>query len=159
MEDKYNEKGRVLELHLTNSPETISPIEGRASVALNDRAKNKELSIECFLGRHEELEKWSKVGEGDSILLKLILLNWRYTSARPVLSKRKEVKYIGNCEYRLRGEILEMGPHPSYVDSLSIIMDCGVYVETRVGKNLGLKVGDYLNAEGRLDAHIVGKVN
>ena len=39
-----------------------------------------------------------------------------------------------------------------------MIIDCGVYIETRVGKNLGLKVGDYISVEGRLDAHILGKV-
>ncbi len=159
MKEKYNENGRVVEVHLTNSPETISPIDGRASIALKNRTEGTEVSIECFLGGHEELEKWGKITKEDSILLRLILLNWQYTSTRSAPLRRKEVTYLGKCEYRIKGEILELETHPHYEDSLAVMLDCGVYIQTRVGKNLDLKVGDYMSAEGRLDAHIVGKVN
>lgn len=157
MDSKYFESGKIEELHL-NKGQITSPIDGRVNLSLAERVSGKTVSLECFLGGHAELVKWKKIRNDDSILLRLVLLNWQYTSTRPSLLRRKEVKYLGNCEYRVQGEILELGPHPSYEDSVYVIIDCGIYMQTRVARNISLKVGDYVSAEGCLDAHIMGEV-
>ncbi|MBI2142204.1 hypothetical protein HYU15_01790 [Candidatus Woesearchaeota archaeon] len=157
--DSFCEVGRVVELHFTRPHETASPIDGSVSVDLNDRAKGTQVSAECFLGGYAELEKWEKIAKGESVSLRLVLINWRYDSAQSVSSREKVISYLGSRTYSMQGEILKLENHPRYEDSLAVMLDCGVYIETRIVKNHGLKVGDYISVEGRLDAHIVGKVS
>mgnify|MGYP001615656593 FL=1 len=112
MKPKYYETGRVEDLHLMRSPETVSPIEGTVSLALKERAKGTGLSLECFLGRHAELMKWWEVKKGESVLVRLVLLNWQYNNTRPALLKKKIIKHLDKYEYKVKGEILELESHP-----------------------------------------------
>ncbi len=156
MKTEYHEKAYAVEINLWESAILKTPSEGNVSLMVSDRNKNREVTLECFV--YEALDEWSKIKKGNSVLVQLILLNWQYNTTKPRLSREKSIRHLKGYEYQLTGEVLELSAHPSYKDSFVVMLDCGVYVKTRAGKNAGLKVGDYMSAEGRLDAHIVGKV-
>ncbi|MBI2175771.1 hypothetical protein HYU40_00260 [Candidatus Woesearchaeota archaeon] len=141
-------------MNLWKSTQLVKPVEGNVLLALRNRAVNKEVTVDCFVYR--ELEKWQDVSTDDSALVQLVLLNWQ--NPKPASTREKSIRQIKGYEYQIEAEIVEIAPRPDYNDLL-IILDCGIYMEATAGKDLRLKVGDYISAEGRLDAHIVGKVN
>ncbi len=53
--------------------------------------------------------------------------------------------------YILTGEILDIF-ESKYEDSYNAIIDCDIYVKLRILKDQNFKIGDYIQAEGRLDA-------
>ncbi len=155
MKREYYETVNVKQVNLWKSAILTKPVEGNVSLIVEDRSKNRKVTLECFV--YEELEAWGKVKAEESVLVRLVLLNWRYNATRPKLVREKSMRHLKGYEYNLAGEVIKVATHPNYDDSLLVILDCGIYVETRVGKNLELKVGDYIKAEGRLDAHIMGE--
>lgn len=155
METKYLESGKIEELQL-NRGQTLSPFDGHVKLSLTNRVNDKPVSLDCFI--YDGFEKWEASKKGDAVLVRLVLLNWEYRRSKSNL-KTKSLRYLGHSEYNAEGEILELKPHPSYEDSFEVTLDCGMYLITRISKSSGLMVGNYVNVEGRLDAHIVGKVN
>jgi len=132
------------------------PIEG--TVFLNIRNKR----LECFVCDSESLDGFLKIKPGEIVQVKMLFHNFPYKDD----TRTKERKYIedirmekhrtgGVNHYRIAGQIIEIGKHPKYEDSYKIIIDCGLILTTRIGKNVPVKVGDYIRAEGRLDAHLV----
>lgn len=152
MQEEFYETVSVEQVNLWKSAGMVRPVEGYVRVTVNDRARNKGVTLECFV--YEELEKWQGVKLNERVLIKLVLLNW---TIQPQSAREKSIRKIRGYEYNLQGQIVEV--YRSLDDRVFAVVDCGVYVETQLSKNVELKVGDYLSLEGRLDAHIVGKVN
>lgn len=159
MKPKYYETVTIEKINLWDSTILKIPSEGNVILRLINKSTKKEISVDCFVHKHDEIRKWQILKPHNTVSVRLVLLNWNYNKTRPIIFKRKVAKQKRSYEYKIQGEVLEISPYPDYDDSLLVIIDCGVYIETRIGKNLDLKVGDYISAEGRLDAYILGKVN
>lgn len=157
MKANYHEEAYATRINPWKSEILKTPSEGDVTLKVKNRVTGKDSTLEGFLSGHDELTNWLNVEKGDRVLVRLVLLNWEYNAAQRTSSREKAINQLKSYEYQINGEIVEIDTHPDYNDSLRVILDCGIYFETRLGKNIGLKVGDYMRAEGRLDAHIIGK--
>ncbi len=135
------------------------PIEGK--IILTVRSKK----IECFDGYGESLNNFVKISPGNIIKVELVFLNFPYKYDTRIKSEIKSIvdiraekygKPTGVNYYRATGQIIEISNHPKYEDSYKIVIDCGLIFTTEIGKNVPVRVGDYLKVEGRLDARFVG---
>lgn len=147
--------------------EIDAPAEGH--VTLDVKVDGVEMSLECFLDYDDAISFYvKKFGKGDIVSVKLFL-GGDYTKSIMLNNKIKDLRWIEHPpllhpaytseRYVARGEIVEIKPHPEISVNNIIILDCGIFVYTGAVKTAPLKVGDYMQMEGRLDAHIVGKVN
>lgn len=168
-EEDYAVEGKVKDVVLMGRMrEEDAPAEGHVTLDVIVKG-GKTIILECFLDYPFAIDFYAKkyvVGDMLKIRLKL---GGDYTNPMKLGQKSKVFSWIERPAllnpaytseyYTMRGEIIHMMPHPEMLDSNTAIMDCGIYVYTRVIKTASLKVGDYLQMTGRLDAHVVGKVN
>lgn len=59
------------------------------------------------------------------------------------------------CDYTLFGEIVDIASNVSDPKKENILVDCGVIVGGIIADKSKFHIGEYLQAEGRLDAHLV----
>ncbi len=162
-------EARVKEVVLTGRiREEDAPAEGHITLEVIARA-NTDLKLECFLDYDDAIDFFAKkYVNGDRIKVELFLLG-DYTRPVKLRGKYNSLTWIEKSpslnpaytseRYIAKGEVLSISPHTSMADSNTALLDCGIYVMVRLAKQLEIKVGDYIQMEGRLDAHIVGKVN
>lgn len=139
----------------------INPfVSGEGSVLLRvvNEIISSSLFLDCFIGYWVEGNNY-KLGE--TTCVELHLLNWAWKNKIPD-KKEKEIKYIKKTPvavnaYILTGEILDIF-ESKYEDSYNAIIDCDIYVKLRILKDQNFKIGDYIQAEGRLDAFKVDVV-
>ena len=124
--------------------------------------KIKEYKLSCFVSElHNE-----KFFEGKTCAVVLSLMT---TGLEKISYGEKNIAYTEHFEAhcRLSGEIKEFFPviHKYYRDGIWYdeeetsymhgIVDCGIFVAVEIPKKSDLKIGDYVKAEGRLDARRV----
>ena len=116
--------------------------------------KNQELS--CFIPDHEDFGKF-KEGTKAKAELKQITFD---TFSNP----KKEKKIIFTQKYpkanqcKIFGQIIEIKQHPSYATAYLGVIYCGFYVSVEVYKDKNPEKGDYIMADGRLDAHFIKEI-
>ena len=167
-EKMYQHSGIVRDVTLTGRIEpTDSPAEGH--VGLEVKQNGSSIRLECFiLTEVADMFHDKEITIGDVVLTEFWLLA-DYTSPIKLQSKEKRLVWVERPhllhpaytseQYLVKGKGVESRPHPRMHYSNLAILDCGLYVFTRVAKTVPLRIGDYLQMDGRLDAHIVGKVN
>jgi len=156
MERKFLENVLVRWVDLCETPLLSTPSEGSVILFVEGLPVEKR-AIECFIYDDDVL----KFKHGETIRVELHLLNWAWKNKRPN-KKEKEIKYIKKTPvavntYILTGEILDIF-ESKYEDSYNAIIDCDIYVKLRILKDQNFKIGDYIQAEGRLDAFKVDVV-
>ena len=147
---KFLEKVLVRRVDLCETPLLSTPSEGDVILSVEGLPVEKR-SIECFIYGDDVL----KFEHGETTCVELHLLNWAWKNKIPD-KKEKEIEYIKKTPvavnaYILTGEILDIF-ESKYEDSYNAIIDCDIYVKLRILKDQNFKIGDYIQAEGRLDA-------
>ena len=160
--ENYSKNAVVLEVRLSGRiRETDPPGEGSLDLKVSGVGN---LILHCFMDNDTaSLFYRKKIIVEDKIPV-LFVLSGDYTKVQILREKAKELTWIEMEEsfsnhYVAKGEIIKTTTHPEMSDSNQVVLDCGIYVFIRVVKSVPLKIGDYLQMTGRLDAHIVGKVN
>lgn len=163
---KFRHSGRAARINLSGrEKETDPPSEGTLEFAVK-QGSGEPLVLKCFIAtRVAELFYIGTFRVGENLVAEFKLAgNW--TEFVKLEDKVKQIRWLANAEYlvptnsnyyEISGEIVELREHPSMPDSHFAVLDCGLYVSTRLVKNAGLKIGDYIRMEGRLDANIIGK--
>ena len=158
---KYWSNGVVVGIRLSGRErETDPPGEGSLDLKVNGVDNSV---LHCFMDNDvASLFYRNKVVLGDTVSV-LFVSAGDYTKVSALKEKRKELVWIEKPErfsnyYNVSGEIIAITQHPEMSDSNRVILNCGMNILTRVTKLVPLKVGDYIQMEGRLDAHIIGKV-
>ncbi|MBI2142548.1 hypothetical protein HYU15_03620 [Candidatus Woesearchaeota archaeon] len=153
----YYETAKVKQLRIVKADEH-QVIEAYATLFV-EKSPKEHYILDCFLGGGIDAENVDKTGlkDGDSVLVELYLLEFRFGEQQ---NKVKGINAIQHREYRVQGEIISAStvpkvPDPNYHD---VILNCGLYVRTNIVTGRKPKEGDYMWIEGRLDAHIIGKV-
>lgn len=146
---KFLEKVLVRRVDLCETPLLSTPSEGSIILSV-ERLPVEKRPIECFI--YDDVLKFK---HGETTRVELHLLNWAWKNKRPD-KKEKEIEYIKKTPvavntYILTGEILDIF-ESKYEDSYNTIIDCDIYVKLRILKDQNFKIGDYIQAEGRLDA-------
>ena len=147
---KFLEKVLVRRVDLCETPLLSTPSEGSVILSVEGLPVEKRF-IECFICDDDVL----KFKQGETTRVELHLLNWSWKNKRQD-KKEKEIKYIKKTPvavnaYILTGEILDIF-ESKYEDSHNAIIDCDIYIRLRILKDQNFKIGDYIQAEGRLDA-------
>lgn len=153
---KFLEKVLVRRVDLCETPLLSTPSEGCVILSVEGLPVEKR-AIECFIYGDGVL----KFKRGETTCVELHLLNWARKNKIPD-KKEKEIKYIKKTPvavnaYILTGEILDIFKS-KYEDSCNATIDCGIYIKLRILKDQNFKIGDYIQAEGRLDAFKVDVV-
>ena len=148
----------------------IGPEEGNLTVKV--KIDSGDLNLECFVYGETlyDLSVKKQYRLGDFVEVRFSLLSYDRFSKR-LGKKTKSIVNVpesatnlsrGNIDYMVQGEVLQVVEQrdpkmaQQYVEA---VLNCGIYIHTDVSKLIQVKVGDYLRLAGRLDAHIVGKVN
>ncbi|MBI2143803.1 hypothetical protein HYU17_01465 [Candidatus Woesearchaeota archaeon] len=134
---------------------------------LKVKVGSQDLTMDCFISGDTlyALAIDRLYEAGDSVKVQFALLAYHRTltksedTAKNIAldSKSKE----GSNEYLIRGQVVRVYPHESKFmaqDYQRLVIDCGVNICTTAPLSYAVKAGDYMQMEGRLDAHIVGKV-
>jgi len=105
---------------------------------------------------NEEAKKFKRKSKSNIFHVKLCLVDF---SIKRLDNKVRKIKYVKNTplstnRYVIAGDIVDIKQHPRYEDSLQVVVNCGLFVQTRIYKRERLKHGDFIKAEGRLDAYI-----
>lgn len=145
---KNNDKrANVLEVYETKG-EGNNPIEGKVFLEISNR------KLECFLDIGE-LGKFKK-NKAAFVELELLTLD-----TYPNEKKEKKIMLVPGWgfpkvnQYKLFGEILKLRPHERHETEYSAVIDCGLYIPIQIRKQKKPKVGEYIIAEGRLDAFFI----
>lgn len=168
--NEFYESGRITGFTLTGRiSEKEVPEEG--NLKLHISGPRRGIDLECFIYGQEASDLYrGTLKNNDNIKLQFTLLadiegmqkTTRRVKRLTLDPTCKENPARGNIDYLANGEILKIEDHPNpgmARNHVRIILDCGIYIYATAAKTLQLKVGDYISLEGRLDAHIVGKVN
>lgn len=135
-----------------------------------------KLDLECFV--HSETSAWLYKGQfkdDDKVTVSFDFLTANFDSHGKPLTlavsdvKRKSIQKnperagnpLGDVFYIIEGNIIKLYPpsNPELAKHYNdVVLDCGVYLCANIPKTAILKIGDYVRMQGRLDAHIVGKV-
>jgi hypothetical protein len=104
--------------------------------------------------------KWSLSMKGKTVPLKFIFLNIPAVKTEISDKRRKEIVPVPNqkkpCDYIIMGEIVNKEPSPTLPDKYERLqVDCGFIANNLSVEKDKYKIGDYIQAEGRLDAHKV----
>ena len=156
----YSKDAVVLEVRLSGRIKESDP-PGEGSLDLKVGGINNPLH--CFMDNDAaSLFYRNKIVVGDKIPV-LFVLSGGYSNLQILPQKAKELAWIEMKEsfsnhYLVKGEVMSIKEHPEMPDSNQIIFDCGLHIIARVRKTVPLKIGDYIQMQGRLDAHILGKV-
>jgi len=158
MNKKYVESVDVIDVEVLD-------IQGITAV-ITIEIKGKKLN--CFISEFHNKEYFK--GESCVVLLSLMT-----TKLEKISSEDKSITPTEHFEAHctLSGEIKEFFPivHKYYKHEENIwyekeqpsykhgIVDCGIFVAVEIRKDSDLKVGDYIVAEGRLDASKVQEEN
>lgn len=115
------------------------------------RVRNTEFW--CFVSEWKS-KKWSLSFKDHIIPLEFVFLSLTEEKSS---EKKKLITSVSDqkkpCDYVIFGKVVHKKTHPELPDKTEIIqLDCSVVVRMNVEKNK-FKVGDYVRAEGRLDAH------
>lgn len=165
VENKFTHESEITKVRMDNTDE--------GNLNLKIRTTSGILDLECFVYGETAfgLYKGGSYKEGDVVKVRFALLSY---DDRIKVALSKDVKrilldpecaknpYRGNIDYILQGEVLQAIPHedPAMAQKyMRIVLDCGIYLYTTLPKSTNTKVGDYLQMQGRLDAHIIRKVN
>jgi hypothetical protein len=150
MKEKYLEKALIKEVRIVETPLLSKPHEGTVSLLIIKKDANaiREFSFECFIYGDDAL----KFNKDETVSIELILTNWAWKNKK--IEENEQKIELSKGTSVLEGKIVDIGKS-KYEDSLTAVVDCGVYIKTRLLKNQNLKISDYIRAEGRLDAHIV----
>lgn len=134
---------------------------------LKVKADPQNLTLDCFISGDTLYALAIKrlYNGGDSVKVRLSLLAYDRSFIKPRDTSKSIVpdpkSKEGSNEYIIRGQVVKVYPDEgSYTlqDHQRLIVNCGFDVYTRVPLTYVVKVGDYIQMQGRLDAHIVGKV-
>ena len=167
---EYSNIGRITGFSLTGRIKPMGIAE-EGNLKLEVETQTSMVGLECFIYGNEPHDLHvGKLKDNDYVKLQFTLLadidRMQRITGRVkniILShESKENSARSNIDYIVNGEILRIEEHPNpdmARNHVRIILDCGIYVYTTAAKTLQLKVGDYISLEGRLDAHILGKVN
>ena len=153
-EKNFSERVLIHYIHLHETPLLSKPNEADI-ILIVEKLPTENHSFECFV-HGEEIAKFKK---GETAFVLLVLVNWAWMNKKSE-NNETEIKYIKRTptavnSYVLRGKILEIFDDSKYDDSYNAVIDCGIFVKLRLLKDQNFKIGDYLCAEGRLDASIV----
>lgn len=128
--------------------------------------KVKEYKLNCFVSEFNNGKFFER--ETYAIVLSLMTTRLEQTSYKEQNIASTE-HFEAHC--RLSGEIKEFLPviHKYYRDGIWYdeketnykhgIVDCGIFVAVEIPNKLNLRIGDYVKAEGRLDARKVKEEN
>lgn len=165
VEDKFTHEIEITKVRMDNTDEGNLNLKVKTTFGI--------LDLECFVhgGTAFGLYKGSLYKGGDVVKVRFALLSYE-DSIRATLSKDgrrvsldpecAKNPYRGNIDYIVQGEVLQVRSHEDPVMAqkhVRIVLDCGIYLYTTLPKSINAKVGNYFQMQGRLDAHIVGKVN
>lgn len=120
------------------------------------------LKFWCFVYEGWRTGRWSLSMKDKTVLLEFIFLNIPIAETKMSYKMEKKIAPIPNqkkpCDYIITGEIVDKEPHPKVYNREKIQVDFGIVVRLSgsVEKNQ-LKIGDYIQARGRLDAHLIDK--
>ena len=120
------------------------------------------LKFWCFVYEGWRTGRWSLSMKGETVLLKFIFLNIPIAETKMSYKIKKKIVPIPNqkkpCDYIITGEIVDKEPHPKLHNREKIQVDFGIIaiLSNSIEKNQ-LKIGDYIQAMGRLDAHLIDK--
>jgi len=145
MDKKYLEKALIKRVILAETPLLSRPCEGIASLMIK-RNNLREYELECFI-YGDETKKFKK---GETILVRLVLTNWAWKNEK-LEREEQSIRLIPKKGIVVKGKIVDT-LESKYEDSYDAIIDCGIYVKARVLKSQNFRLGDYIQAEGRLDA-------
>lgn len=166
----FTHRGKISGFRLTGRirPEN-SPAEGSVTLDLKT-TDGKDLKLECFVYESEPDDLHTgKLNIGDTVGIRFGLLNDRDNVVKVTQGKKyilhdtdapKSVS-LGGINYIAEGEILRIDPDTDNQMAKYqkiVIVDCGIYLCTRVRSGSTLRIGDYIKTKGRLDAHILGMV-
>lgn len=108
-------------------------------------------SFECFVPKDQD--HFRKYGQ---VEVKFHLLDF---NQKILETQQKEIVAIKGRKngtvntYTVKGDIVAISEHPRYMDSIQIVIDCGIPIYTRAYKNQNFQIGDYIEIEGRLDIY------
>ncbi len=120
------------------------------------------LKFWCFVYEGWRTGRWSLSMKDKTVLLKFIFLNIPIAETKISYKIEKKIVPIPNqkkpCDYIITGEIVDKEPHPKVHNREKIQVDFGIIaiLSGSIEKNQ-LKIGDYIQARGRLDAHLIDK--
>ena len=120
------------------------------------------LKFWCFVYEGWRTGRWSLSMKDKTVLLEFIFLNIPIAETKMSYKMEKKIAPIPNqkkpCDYIITGEIVDKEPHPKLHSREKIQVDFGIVVRLSgsIEKNQ-LKIGDYIQARGRLDAHLIDK--
>ena len=167
---EFNQKARIDKFTLTGRiRESDVPAEGNLFLTLT--TEHGSLKLECFIYGNDAYGLYNgEIKVNDLVPVEFALLS----DIDRVKKTGKNVKRImvktdieynphrGNIDYVVCGEVLKVYSHPRSEmekDYVRVVLDCGIYIHTTVRKHPSFKVGDYIEVEGRLDAHIIEKMD
>lgn len=113
--------------------------------------------IGCFIHDKKSLQLFASARAGTEIYVQLRFVNYSFekSDASVEFKDIREEKYGKNCGvnyYRANGKIVKMLPFDR--NTKLAVVDCGFFILTELPEGSGLKEGDYIRLEGRLDAYI-----
>lgn len=160
---KYHHFGKALIVRLSGRERETDP-PGEGSLVIEVKQNNgKVIKLNCFMDTSFAQMFYAKeVNVNDNLMVEFWLAGSPKESVK-LEGKAKNISWVEYSEfmsnyYLVKGEVIELRQHPAMEDSNLAIIDCGLYVFTRVIKTAPLKVGDYIEKEGRLDVRIKGRI-
>lgn len=162
--DNFVNNAEIIQLRLSSTEE--------GNLSLKVKTDSEDLTLECFVYGNTlyNLNINRQYGIGDLVRIRFALLAYDRFSRR----LNRQIKSIvldpecannpsrGNIDYIVEGEIIRVNELNNSVMAqkyVEVVLDCGIYLHTDIPKSVPVKVGDYMQMRGRLDVHIVGKVN
>lgn len=144
--EKYPEKAKILKIDIKTSNE--------GDVIFETINQN----FECFICL-DEIKIFQGLKKNQIINVEFSLLNLSATKLAEHVKKIQQAKKIGVRVNRTMvfGEIIEISDHPNpkFWNYRRVVLDCGVFIKTRIPRDQNFKKGDFIRVEGRLDAHFV----
>jgi len=134
--------------------------EGALVVRLDKKSCGKKAKLPCFVCFSRSVRELKELVEKRvrKVKLNFSLLPYKINKINQRIKRFQIIRPtpIGN-KYCVRGEVVSL---EKYIDKafqkdfIKITIDCGFFVSTSFPKKEQLKVGDFLEIEGRLDAKL-----
>ncbi len=167
--DEFVHKSVIASYRLYNSDE--------GCIKLKVETVRGKLDLECFVHSETSAQLYRcQFRNDDEVTVSFDFLTSNFDSRGMPLTlavsnaKRKGIQknperadnQLG-CDmfYIVEGRIIKLYPpnNPELAKHYNdVVIDCGIYLHADIPKPLIVKVGDYIKIQGRLDAHIIGKV-
>lgn len=168
-DNRFMHKAVITSHRLYNSDE--------GCINLNVYTPQRKLDLTCFVHSETSAQLYrDHFKDDDEVIVSFDFLTANFNSRGMPLTfivsdvKKKSVQKnreragnsLGcNSSYLVEGKIIKLSqpgdPELAKVNDYAML-DCGIYLCADIPKAANLKVGDYIRVQGRLDAHILGRV-